>query len=336
MGLTRWGLLSTAAINDAILEGIRRSNEAEVVAVSSRDPARAEAYARERGIDHAHGSYEAMLADPDVDVVYVALPNALHVEWAIRALEAGKHVLSEKPLAVDPGEVERAFDAADRVGRLLMEGFMWRHQPQAKMLAELAHDGTIGEVRLVRAQFSFTLTRPDDVRWLAELGGGALLDVGCYCVNALRLVAGEPASVFAQQVLAPGGADSRFSATLAFESGALGHFDCGFDVPMRREVEVVGSDGVLFLEPAFGSDEGVLRLRRGRGDFERIDLPATHRYQLEVDNFSRASRSEEPPLLDRTESVGQARALEALLRSAETDRPVSLVRTQESGTRGDV
>jgi D-xylose 1-dehydrogenase (NADP+, D-xylono-1,5-lactone-forming) len=317
VGVTRWGLLSTAAINDAILEGIRRTDIAEVVAVSSRDRERAEAYARERDIGRAHGSYEELLADPDVDVVYVALPNALHVEWAIRALEAGKHVLSEKPLSVDPREVERAFDAADRAGRLLMEGFMWRHQPQAKKLAELAHDGTIGEVRLARAQFSFTLTRDDDVRWLADLGGGSLLDVGCYCVNALRLVAGEPTNVLAQQVLAPGGADKRFSATLAFDSGAVGHFDCGFDLPMRREVEVVGSDGVLFLEPAFGSDEGVLWLRRSDA-VEEIELPATHRYQLEVENFSRATRGEEPPLLDRAESVAQARALAALLRSAET------------------
>jgi xylose dehydrogenase (NAD/NADP) len=329
VGLTRWGLLSTANINDAILEGIRRSELAEVVAVSSRDPGRAESYARERGIGRAHGSYEALLADPEVDVVYVALPNALHVEWAIRALEAGKHVLSEKPLSVDPAEVERAFDAAERAGRLLMEGFMWRHQPQAKRLAELARDGSIGEVRLVRSQFSFMLTRDEDVRWQADLGGGALLDVGCYCVNALRLVAGEPATVFAQRVLAPGGADSRFTATLGFADGALGHFDCGFDVPMRRELEVVGSEGVLFLEPAFGSDDGVLRIRRG-DEVEQIDVPKTHRYQLEVENFSRATRGEEAQLLDRAESVAQARTIAALLHSAETDRPARLVRTQES------
>jgi xylose dehydrogenase (NAD/NADP) len=329
VGLTRWGLLSTAAINDAIIAGARRSDVAEVVAVGSRDPERAAAYAREHGIERAHGSYEALLADPEIDVVYVALPNALHVEWAIRALEAGKHVLSEKPLAVDPAEVERAFDAAERAGRLLMEGFMYRHQPQAKRLAELSRDGTIGEVRLARAQFSFTLSRPQDVRWLAELGGGALLDVGCYCVNALRLVAGEPAAVSAQRVLAPGGADVRFAATLSFASGALGHFDCGFDVPMRHEVEVVGADGILALEPAFGRDDGVLELRRG-GTVERIDLPPTHRYQLEVENFSLATRGEEKPLLDRSESMAQARTLAALLQAAETGGRVTLVGPDES------
>jgi xylose dehydrogenase (NAD/NADP) len=329
VGLTRWGLLSTARISDAIVEGVRRSDVAEVVAVGSRDSARAKAFARERGIERAHGSYEALLADPDVDVVYVALPNALHVEWAIRALEAGKHVLCEKPLAVDPAEVDRAFDAAERAGRLLMEGFMYRHQPQAKRLAELAHDGTIGELRLVRSQFSFMLTRTEDVRWLADLGGGALLDVGCYCVNVLRLVAGEPVAVSAQRVLGRGGADVRFTALLSFAGGALGHFDCGFDVPMRHEVEVVGSDGVLFLEPAFGRDDGVLEVRRG-GAVERIDVPPTHRYQLEVENFSRAVRGDEEPLLERSESVAQARTLAALLRAAQTADGATLVTPEES------
>jgi predicted dehydrogenase len=333
VGLTRWGLLSTARINDAILEGTRRTEEAEVVAVASRDSARADAYARERGIGRAHASYEELLAAGDVDVVYVALPNTLHVEWAIRALEAGKHVLCEKPLSADPAEVERAFDAAERAGRLLMEGFMYRHQPQAKRLGELARDGTIGDVRLARAQFSFTLARADDVRWLADLGGGALLDVGCYCVNALRLVAGEPVAVSAQRVLAPGGADVRFTGTLAFADGALGHFDCGFDVPMRHEVEVVGGDGVLFLRPAFGRDDGVLLLRRG-DETEQIDVPPTHRYQLEVENFSRAVRGEEEPLLDRAESVGQARALAALLQAAETGSGVTLVTPEEPEQRG--
>jgi xylose dehydrogenase (NAD/NADP) len=323
VGVTRWGLLTTARINDAILAGVRESELAEVVAVASRDAARAAAYAQERGIERAHGGYEALLADPAIDVVYIALPCALHVEWAVRALEAGKHVLCEKPLSANPAEVERAFEAAERAGRLLMEGFMYRHQPQAKRLAELARDGTIGDVRLVRAQFSFTLNRPDDVRWRPDLGGGALLDVGCYCVNGLRLVAGEPVTVFAQRMLAPGGADVRVSATLRFAGGALGHFDCGFDVPMRHEIEVAGSDGVLLLEPAFGRDDGVLRLRR-RGTTERIDVPPTHRYRLEVENFSRAIRGEEAPLLDRRESVAQARALAALLHAAETERPVTL------------
>jgi D-xylose 1-dehydrogenase (NADP+, D-xylono-1,5-lactone-forming) len=324
VGVVRYGFLTTASINDALLEGIRRTSLAEVVAVASRDRARAEAYAGERGIARAHGGYEELLADPDVDVVYIALPNALHVEWSIRALEAGKHVLCEKPLSRDPAEVARAFDAADRAERLLMEGFMYRHQPQVKRLKELVETGAIGELRLVRAQFSFTLKRAGDVRWLRDLGGGSLLDVGCYCVNLLRHVAGEPEFVFGERVLGENGVDVRFAGTMRFPGAPLGHFDCGFDLPLRHEAEIVGSEGALTLAPAFAVDEGVLELRRG-DEVERVHVPSTHRYALEVENFSRAVLGDEAPLLDAAESIAQARALDALLRSAESERPVSLV-----------
>lgn len=324
MAKVRWGLLSTARIGDAIVRAARESDDADVVAVASREPARAEAYARKHGIARAHASYDELLADPDVDVVYAALPNMLHVEWAIRALDAGKHVLCEKPLTRDAAEAERAFDAAERNGRLLMEGFMWRHQEQAKRLGTHARDGTIGELRLARASFSFTLDRPDDVRWDAGLGGGALLDVGAYCLNALRLVAGEPEEVHAVRTPAPSGVDIRFAAALRFGRGVLGELDCGFDLPMRRVVEVVGSEGTLWLEPAFGSDDGVLRIERG-DETTALDLPRTNRYRLQVENFSQAVRGEARPLLGREETVAQARALGALFASAETGSPVSLV-----------
>ncbi|HVM16056.1 MAG TPA: Gfo/Idh/MocA family oxidoreductase [Gaiellaceae bacterium] len=309
----RIGLLSTARIGGAIVDGSRRSSVAEVVAVASRDAARAEAYAREHAIPRAHGAYEALLADPEVDAVYVALPPALHVPWSERALEAGKHVLVEKPLSRDPAAVERLFDLAERRGLVLLEGFMYRHQPQVKRLRELAAGGAIGELRLVRSQFSFTLDRPEDPRWRPELGGGALLDVGTYCVNVSRLVAGEPEAAWAEAVRAPGGVDVRLAATLRFPGDVLAHLDCAFDLPRRSEVEVVGSEGVLRLAPGFG--DGVLELRRGE-ETERIDVPPTHRFQLQVENFAAAVRGEEPPLLDRAESVGQARALDLVLRAA--------------------
>jgi xylose dehydrogenase (NAD/NADP) len=311
----RIGFLTTARINDAILDGARRGDAVEVVAVGSRDLGRAEEYARERGIERAHGSYEAVLADPDVDAVYVALPNALHVEWATRALEAGKHVLVEKPFSTRPEEVEATFDLAEREGLVLTEAFMYRHQPQAKRLKELVDEGAIGELRLVRAQFSFNLTRTVDVRLDAELGGGALLDVGAYCVNVSRLVAGEPEVVHAERVVGPTGVDLRFAGVMRFPGDVLGHFDCGFDLPRRHEVEVAGSEGLLRLSPAFGDDGGVLELHRG-DDVETVPLPETHRYQLEVENFAAAVRGDEPPLLGRSDAVGQARALAALLAAA--------------------
>jgi predicted dehydrogenase len=316
----RVGLISTAAINDALLGGARESELVEVVGAASRERARAEAYARERGLERAFGSYDQLLADPDVDVVYVALPNALHVDWAIRALESDKHVLSEKPLSRRPEEVERAFDAAERAGRILMEGFMYRHHPQTKRLAQLVEEGAIGELRLVRSHFSFTLDRPHDVRWDRELGGGSLLDLGCYCTNASRLLAGEPERVHAEQALAPSGVDVRFAAVLRFPGGVLGHFDCAFDLPRRVVLEAVGSDGSLTVVQPFLQDEVTLELRRGAA-LEWSETVTANRYRRELDNLARAIAGVEPPLLDRAESVAQARVLAALLRSAESGRP---------------
>jgi D-xylose 1-dehydrogenase (NADP+, D-xylono-1,5-lactone-forming) len=315
--MIRLALASTAAINDALLGGARESSLVEVIGVGSRERARAEAYAQERGLERAYGGFDELLADPDVDAVYVALPNALHVEWAVRALEAGKHVLSEKPLTRDPREAERAFDAAERAGRILMEGFMYRHHPQTKRLVQLVRDGELGELRLVRSHFSFTLDRPHDVRWDRELGGGSLLDLGCYCTNLMRTLAGEPERVYGEQITAPSGVDVRFAATLRFADGALGHFDCAFDLPRRIGFEAVGSDGSATLLQPFAEDEVTLEVRRG-DELVSSETETANRYGLEVDNFARAIAGEEPPLLDRRDSIGQARALDALLRSAES------------------
>jgi D-xylose 1-dehydrogenase (NADP+, D-xylono-1,5-lactone-forming) len=315
--MIRLALASTAAINDALLGGARESQLVDVIGVGSRERARAEAYARERGLERAYGGFDELLADPDVDAVYVALPNALHVEWAIRALEAGKHVLSEKPLTRDPQEAERAFDAAERAGRILMEGFMYRHHPKTKRLAQLVRDGELGELRLVRSHFSFTLDRPRDVRWDSELGGGSLLDLGCYCTNLMRTLAGEPERVYAERITAPSGVDVRFATTLRFARGVLGHFDCAFDLPRRIGFEAVGSEGSATMLQPFAEDEVTLEVRRG-DELVSSETETANRYGLEVDNFARAIAGEEPPLLDRRDSIGQARALDALLRSAES------------------
>src|SRR5262245_39393342 len=212
--MIRWGILSTARIAEKVIGGARVASDAEIVAVGSRDLARAQAFAAEHGIPDVYGSYEELLAS-DVDAVYVSLPNSMHVEWSIRALEAGKHVLCEKPMAREVEPVERAFDAASDAGRVLAEAFMWRHHPQAKRLVELLP--RVGELRVVRAQFSFALDSLDpasNIRLSGELEGGAVMDVGCYCVSAARLVAGEPVEVTGQQVM--GEVDLRFAGTLSF------------------------------------------------------------------------------------------------------------------------
>ena len=310
----RVGLLSTARINDSLLEGAAATDAAEVVAVASRTEARAAAYAHERGIPRAHGSYEALLADPEVDAVYVALPNALHAPWSIRALEAGKHVLCEKPLARTAAAAERAFAAADRAGRVLMEAFMWRHLPQTRTLVELVRDGAIGRLRLVRSAFTFVLDRPEDFRTGPEHEGGALMDVGCYCVSAIRLLAGEPQRAQAEQVL--GGRSRRRPRRRPPPARRRGRrVRLRLRHALAGDLEVVGEDGILVVPDPWFARGAPLALRRG-DDVETIASERANPYQLELENLAAAAAGTAPPLLGRADAVGQARAIELLYASA--------------------
>jgi xylose dehydrogenase (NAD/NADP) len=322
-GAVKWGFLSTANINDKLLPGAEASPDVDLVAVASRDAGRAEAYARERGIERSYGSYDELLADPDVEAVYISLPNSMHVEWSIRALDAGKHVLCEKPLSRHPADVERAYDAADKNGRILMEAFMYRHNPQTKRLVELVENGAIGRLRLVRAAFSFPLADATNVRLNAELEGGALMDVGCYCVSGSRLLAGEPEVVYGQKVAASSGVDELFAGTLGFPGGVLAEIDCGLVLPERDELEAIGEEGSIFLDDPWHSRSPVLELRRDEGT-ERIELEPEDSYRLQLENMSAAARGRAQPLVGRADALGQARAIEALYRSADEGHLVSL------------
>ena len=324
-GTVGWGVLSTATINDKVLAGAAKASHVDVLAVASRDAARADAYARERGIERAYGSYEALLADPDVEAVYISLPNSLHVEWSIRALEAGKHVLCEKPLSRHPDDVERAFDAAERAGRVLMEAFMYRHNPQTKRLVELVRDGAIGRIRVIRAAFSFPLADARNVRLNASLEGGGLMDVGCYCVSGARLLAGEPERVYGEQVVSTSGVDEIFTGTMRFPGDVLAQFDCGLAVPVRDELEAIGEDGSLFLDDPWHCRTPGIELRRS-GRTEEVSIDPEDSYCLELENLSAAVRGAADPLLGRDDALGQARAIEALYRSAAKQRPVSVAR----------
>jgi predicted dehydrogenase len=313
----RLGLLSTANINRMVLAGARDSDRVDVVAVASRDAVRAQAYAREHGLERAHGSYEALLADPEVDAVYIPLPNSMHVEWSVRALEGGKHVLCEKPLTRRAADAERAFDAAERAGRVLTEAFMYRHHPQIARVAELVAGGALGELRALRAAFSFPLGRAEDVRLRPDLDGGALMDVGCYCVSGMRLLAGEPERVHGEQVAGPSGVDITFAGTLRFPGNVVATFHASMALPLRQELEVLGSEGTLLVEAPWRVDfGGDVLLRRG-ATVERVDVPQGDSYRLELDDFAAAAAGERPPLLGRDDAVGQARTIEALYQSGE-------------------
>ncbi len=314
----RWGLLSTARINRALLGGAAATDAADVVAVASRDLARGEAFAAEHGIPRTHGSYEALLEDPEVDAVYNPLPNSMHLPWSIKALEAGKHVLCEKPLSRRVADVEAAFDVADSAGLVLAEAFMWRHHPQVARLRQLLDAGAIGRLRLVRSAFTFPIASQDDIRLAAALDGGSLMDVGCYCISASRVVAGaEPERVHGEQVLGGDGVDIAFSATLRFGGDVLAQFDCGFSLPQRMEVEAVGEGGSLRLTDPWKGTEPVIEVRDADGAIERVECEAANPYACELEDFARAAAGEGEPRLGRADAVGQARVIEALYESAE-------------------
>ena len=321
MGLMplRWGILSTANITDKLLDS---GTDQEFVAVGSRDGARAEAYAREKGIARAHGSYEDLLADPDVDAIYNPLPNGLHVEWSIRALEAGKHVLCEKPLTRHPADVDRAFDIAEREGRVLAEAFMWRHHPQVARARELMDGGAVGDLRVIRSHFAFAAADPDDIRLQAALDGGGLMDVGCYCVSGCRTLAGaEPERAWAELIPGGHGVDVALAATLRFPGDVLAHFDCGLSYPGGSLLAAAGTEGSFALADPWHGNDAVIELRRADGSVERIEAGPANSYALELADFEAAVRGDGSPLLGRDDALGQARTIAALYTSAERNAP---------------
>ncbi len=332
----RLGLLSTAAINEWVLDAVRESDLVEVVAVGSRSLERAEAYAREHQIPRAHGTYEALLADPQVEAVYISLPNSLHAEWSITALEAGKHVLCEKPFAARAADVERAFDTAARTGLVLTEAFMYRHHPQCTVIRDLVDSGAIGQLRAVRATLTvdmLAMRGPGDVRFSRELDGGALMDIGTYCVSLSRLVAGEPIRVYGEQELYVSGVDLSFYGVLRFPGNVVGMFTASLGLPLEQRLEVVGSEATLVVPgPVFPQWAGKPELRRApsnpgdEGAVDLVDVPQAHvHFRLEVEDFALAVREGRAPLLARDECIAQARVLEALATSAATGAPLSLL-----------
>jgi D-xylose 1-dehydrogenase (NADP+, D-xylono-1,5-lactone-forming) len=313
----RWGILGTAEINDKLLAGARLTDAVDVVAVGSRTQPRAAAFAGKHAISRAHGSYDELLADPDVEAIYNALPNSLHHEWTLRALAAGKHVLCEKPYTRRPAEVDEAFDAADRGGLVLSEAFMWRHHPQVRQLVQSLPN--IGALQTIRATFGYLQEGAADIRLRPQLDGGSLMDVGCYCISGSRLLAGEePELVYGISVPGPSGVDVRFTGVLQFSSGVVAEFTCSF-TSEHSTLEAIGSTGsVMLTNPWKARPVSIVR------DGVETQLEAEDPYRLELEDVGRAIRGEAGPLLGRDDAMGQARALDALLRSAESGRPVRM------------
>lgn len=322
-GSLRWGVLSTANIGRAAVNpAIQASRNGELCAVASRDAERARSFADAHGIDTSYGSYEALIEAPDIDALYVPLPNSLHRPWVVRALLAGKHVLCEKPLALDASECVEMADAADEAGVTLMEAFMYRFHPRTEQVLEMVRSGRVGEVGAVRSSFTFRLTTPDNIRLNPDLGGGALMDVGCYCVNVSRTMVGEePHAVQAVARWTDRGVDDVMAGMLHFPGGAVAHFDCALTMERCERYEVAGPDGYLEVDRAFlpGTDEVVAREVRGReGAFEHV-TKGVDEYRLMVEHFADCVLSGESVRYSALEAAANMRVIEALYRSARVD-----------------
>ncbi len=320
-----WGLLSTAHINRALIPPIRASKRSRLVAVASRSQEQANAYAGAWKIPHAYGCYEALLDDPDIDVIYNSLPNSLHAEWTIKALQAGKHVLCEKPLAVTVEEVDAIRRAAQKAGRLVQEAFMYRHHPQTLKVKEMVDSGSIGKLQLIRGVFSFFLTRDADVRLNHTLVGGSIWDVGCYLVNYARYLAGsEPLEVFGWKVLGSSQVDESFYGEMRFPDEVFSQFDSGFRSQHRVFIEVVGNEGAISIpEPVKPGFRSKIILSRGAHS-EKIAVKGEELYRGEVENMADAILLGKPPRISLEDSRANIAAIQALLHSADVGKPVLL------------
>lgn len=322
----RWGLLGTAHINRRIIPAMRAARRSELVAVASRDSGRAATYAREWDISIVHGSYDAMLRDRNVDAVYIPLPNALHVEWTLRALDAGKHVLCEKPLALVSEDIDRIAAVARARSLVVAEAFMYRHEPLIARVVELLQQGAVGRLWLIASGFSYLQTRENDVRLDPSLGGGSLWDIGCYTVSVARLVANaEPVCALGIASQLRNGVDEAFSGLLQFPSNIVATVHCSFRADYCTWLEVTGSNGVLRVPNPFRPRvREELLLQRGKDvSTEAVDGSAIL-FVRQIDDFVAAALEGKAPTVSLAESRGNAAALAALSESARAGRAVTL------------
>ncbi len=323
--ILNWGLLSTARINRALIPPLQVSKRNKLLAVASRSQEAADAYAKEKKIERAYGSYESLLADPDIDVIYNPLPNHLHAEWTVKAVEAGKHVLCEKPLALSVDEVDAIKSAAQKHGRVVAEAFMYRHHPQTLKVQEIVKSGSLGTLRLMRGSFSFVLSRAGDVRLNPEWGGGSLWDVGCYPISYARAVVGEePLEAFGWQVTGRTGIDETFVGQMRFGGDVLAQFDNSFVIPFHAFMEIVGSEGTLNIPRPFkpGVNE---KIYLTRGDkIETITIKGQELYIGEVEDMADAILLGRAPRVSLEDSRANVVVICAFLESARTGRPILL------------
>ena len=343
MNKVRWGLLSTANINKALIPAIRASQRGELVAVASRSAEKAKTYAQDWDIPHSFGSYQEMIDSGEVDAVYIGLPNHLHAEWSIKSMQAGVHVLCEKPFAPTLEEVDAMIATRDETGMVLAEAFMYRHHPQTKIAGEWAHSGKLGEITLVRGAFDFFLPperrKPDalDVRLVPEWGGGCLWDVGVYPLSFAQFIMGGPPDwVFGSQWVGETGVDEIFVGQMGYHSQKLdfsekssfsnAQISSSFKTPFHTFIEIVGTEGRLYLtKPFVGLHEGrSMTFYPKDGDPEEIPVPEKELYLGEVEDMHTAILDGSPNYLSLEETRNHVKTVLALYESAEEEEVISV------------
>jgi len=322
-----WGILSTANINRRIIPAIRLSKRGELVAVASRDQARAETYAAQWEIPNAFGDYLSLLESDLIDAVYISLPNHMHAEWTVKSLEAGKHVLCEKPFALTIDEVDRMIATSQASGLVLSEAFMYRHHPQAKQAGEWVKEGRLGEISLVRGTFNFNIQNRKNIRLDPDMGGGSLWDIGIYPVSMAQYVMDEsPEWVYGDQWIGDTGVDETFSGQMHYRGGRLAQIASSFRTPFYTIVEIMGTEGTLTINRPFiqMDKERQLIFRSSTGETQIIPVPEKELYLGEIEDMNAAILDGNPPYISLEETRNHIRSLLALYESAQRHEVVRL------------
>ncbi|TLS53918.1 Gfo/Idh/MocA family oxidoreductase [Paenibacillus antri] len=328
----RWGILGCAQIAvNAIIPALQAAREAEIAAVASRDEAKARSVAERFGIPKAYGGYEALLADPEIDAVYIPLPNHLHLEWTVKAAEAGKHVLCEKPFAMNAAEAEAMAEACGRNGVKLAEAFMYRYHPRYDLVRDIVRSGEIGDIRGVQVAFTFQIEDvgvEGNIRMDGKLGGGAIYDVGCYTVSGARLVLGaepEAATAIATYLETDPDVDMMVSGLLEFPGGIGLSFQCGMSAELRNSLQIAGTKGRIDIPEAYvPSPESADFFVVTKGERRKVVVPVVDAYELQVAEFSRCILEDAPTRFDPADAVRNMAVLDAVRASAKERRRVSL------------
>lgn len=320
-----WGLISTARITRKIIPAIQSSPACTLMAIASRESAKAESFASDYGIPRAYGSYEELIADPKIDCIYNPLPNSMHADWTIRAVEAGKHVLVEKPFTLDAEEAEDVFETAKFHQRIVMEAFMYRFHPQWERVRQLIDSGDIGELKFIRAQMGGHMNRLDDIRMMPDMGGGALMDIGCYCLNACRMVTGREPEWVSATANYEGGVDVMFAALMRFPGDVLAQFNCGFRSNPHNDVDIIGTDASIRVARPWGPDpdESVTLIINRNNQMETMSIAPTDEYEVQVRNFCDAVRDHAPLRWGCEDAVAQMKVIDMLRESARRNVPVA-------------